>query len=148
MTSDRVLYQGRSGAGTAEICVTTKWCTAGGTRYPIAGLAMLGLRRGPRHTRGGRKVIGLVAVTVVLILAALAIGSGWTRQIWVALGAALVATAAVTALPALLGRALHRPYEIWARYEDTPVLLFVTDDAEQYGQVARALVRARELVQE
>jgi hypothetical protein len=148
MTSDRVLYQGRSETGTSEICVTTRWCTANGTRYPIAGLAMLGHSRGRRYSRGGRKVVGLVAVTIVLVVAAVVIARGWTRQIWVALGATLVATAALTALPAVLGRALHRPYEIWAQYQGAPVLLFVTEDPEQHGQVARALVRARELVQD
>jgi hypothetical protein len=145
MTGERVLYQGRSAAGTAEICVTTMWCTAGGTRYPIADLTMLERRRGRRALGRGRRVAGLVVVAAVLVVAVLAIRNGWTRQIWGAVGAAVVATAALTALPAVLGRALHRPYEIWARYEGTAVLLFVTEDPEQYGQVARALVRAREL---
>jgi hypothetical protein len=145
MAADRVLYESRPGSGGSEICVTTRWCTANGVRYPIAELTMLGLRRGRRSTGRGGRVVGLVVVTAVLLVAAVAIGRGWTRQIWVAVGATLVATAALTALPAVLGRALHRPYEIWARYEDAPVLLFVTADPEQYGQVARALVRAREL---
>jgi hypothetical protein len=150
MTSDqgRVLYQGRYEPAGFEICVTTNWCIVNGTRYPMSGLSMFGSSRGRHDLRQGRRVIGLAIVTIVLVLVSIAICGGWTRQLWVALVVAVVATAAVTALPAVLGTALRRPYQIWARYRGAPVLLFTTRDPEQHGQVARALMRARDLSEE
>lgn len=141
---ERVLYEGRSAMSGRRICVTTHWCRVDGARYPVAELTLVGTARGRRPVRPG-KALTLVVVVIALILSVIAIQSGQTRQIWFALAVTAAATAAITALPGALGRFLHRPFQIWALHRGTQVLLFDTDDQEQYGQVARALIRAREL---
>jgi hypothetical protein len=142
---ERVLYDGRGAPAGGHICVTATWCTVNGSRYPIFELDLLGVTRGRRDLRHGRKIVSTAVVAALLIATVVAIGSGWTRQIWAALAVATAGTVAITLLPSTVGAALRRPYEIWALYRGTEVLLFVTEDREQYGQVARALVRAREL---
>jgi hypothetical protein len=140
-----VLYEGRSARTGTWICVTTRWCLVDRDRYPVAELTLVGAARGERDLLRVRKGFGLLVVAVVLILAVLAIRSGRTREIWTALGVTAAATTALTALPAALSRFLRRTYQIWAEYRGAQVLLFDTADPEQYGQVARALIRAREL---
>jgi uncharacterized membrane protein YdfJ with MMPL/SSD domain len=142
---ERVLYKGRSARTGTWICVTTRWCIVDRERYPVAELTLVGAARGERDLTRARKGIGLAVVVIVLILTAVAIRSGRTREIWTALGVTVAATTALTALPAALSRFLRRTYQIWAHYRGAQVLLFDTDDQEQYGQVARALIRAREL---
>jgi hypothetical protein len=140
---DRILYEGRS-ARTRHICVTPTWCVVDGNRYRVSDMDLLGVSRGRRDMARPGKVARTVLLVGGLVAMPVAIAGGWTRDVWVAVAVALVGTAALTALPTVLGRVLRRPYEIWAEYHGAPVLLFSTDDAEQYGQVARALVRARE----
>jgi len=143
---DRVLYQGRS--DRAEICVTMTWCVANGSRYPIVDLSRLGSRRGERDLRGGRSVQALAVVTLVLVLSVIAIRQGWTRDVWPAVTVAVAVTAAVTALPWAIGVALRRPYQIWAHHQGAEVLLFVTNDHQQHGEVSRALIRACEYAED
>jgi hypothetical protein len=141
---ERVLYRGGS-AGGPDILITTGHLTFNGVRYRLDELSEFGTVRGRRPVgRRHTRITGLVAVVAVLVVVFVAIGTGWTRQIWLALAAALIVTVAASFLPTLLGAALRRPYELWARYRDAPLLLFVTEDSEQYGQVIRAVVRARE----
>lgn len=141
----RVLYEGRSRPAGRLITVTEAWCEVDGSRYPIAELDVLGVTRGNRLAPGARRVAALAVLGVTLLLMAMAIGSGWTRTLWPAVTIALVGTVAVAVMPSALGAVLRRPYEIWGSYRGAEVRLFVTDDAEQHGQVARALVRAREV---
>jgi Family of unknown function (DUF6232) len=124
--------------------ITTRHFEIDGVRYPLAELRELTGARGRRELGRRDRIVGLAGVALVLVVSCVAIGTGWTRQVWIALAAAIAVTVAVSVLPAVLGVALRRPYQIWARYRDAPVLLFVTEDSEQYGQVARALIRARE----
>jgi hypothetical protein len=142
--SGRVLYEGRAHGRGGHICVTARWCVVNGSRYPIGELDLIGVSRGRRDALHARKVIGLATVTGMLVLMIVAIGSGWTRQMWTALAVAAAGTVAITFMPSAVGAALRRPYEIWARYRGAEILLFATEDPEQHGQVARALVRARE----
>jgi hypothetical protein len=142
---DRVLYEGRSARSGMWIRVTTRWCIVDRDRYRVAELTLVGAARGERGLLRPRTAAGLAVVVVVLALTVFAIRSGRTREIWTALGVAVAATAAITALPGALGRFLRRTYQIWALYHGSQVLLFDTADPEQYGQVARALIRAREL---
>lgn len=139
----RVFYEGRSAAG-GSIRVTSTWCQVDETGYPIRELGLVGVARGARRGWHGPRVVGVLAVGTAFVAVAVAVALGWTRQVWPAVAVALIGTAALTVLPAALDRVLRRPYEIWAEYRGTGVRLFVTEDREQYGQVARALVRARE----
>ena len=140
----RVLYEGRSQRSGVMICVTTRWCIVNGIRYPMEELYQVGLSRGRRDLLDRRTSTWLAAVVFTLVAVVAAIGSGWTRKISIALAVTAVATLAITVLPSALSSFLRRPFQIWAEYQGAPVLLFDTHDAEQYGQVARALVRARE----
>jgi hypothetical protein len=142
---ERVLYEGRSARSGTWIRVTTRWCVVDDHQYPVAELTLVGAARGERDPLRARNAVGLVLVVIVLVLTVIAIRSGRTREIWTALAVTAAATAAVTFLPAALGRFLRRTFQIWALYRGAPVLLFDTADQEQYGQVARALIRAREL---
>lgn len=139
----RVLYEGRSAAG-GHIVVTSAWCLVDGAGYPIEELDVVGVARGHRGGLHGRRAVRVVLVGVALVGVAAAIALGWTRQVWPAVAVAAIGTVALTVLPSALDRVLRRPYEIWAEYQGAGVRLFVTEDPEQYGQVARALVRARE----
>lgn len=143
-SGDRVLYDGASKRSGIHILVTTNWCISDGVQYPIAGLHRLGQRRGDRDALHLPAIAGLGLVLAVLALVVVAIARRWTAELGAALAAAVAATAAATFLPSALASVLRRPYEIWAEYEGRPVCLFVTFDKEQFGQVSRALLRARE----
>jgi hypothetical protein len=142
--NDRVLYEGSSKRSGVSICVTMNWCVSDGVHYPVAALGDLGKRRGERDPFHPPAIAGLVLVLAVLALVVVAIGRRWTADVGAAIGAAVLGTAAVTFLPSALAGVLRRPYEIWAEYEGRPVCLFATFDREQFGQVSRALLRARE----
>jgi hypothetical protein len=140
----RVLYEGSSRRAGARICVTTHWCIVDEAEYPIAELDNLGQSRGSRDLLHVPGLVSLGLAAGLLIFVIVAIGRGWTAEIESALAVAVVGTVAVTFLPAALTRVLRRPYEIWAEYQGSPVYLFGTFDKEQFGQVSRALVRAKE----
>lgn len=149
---ERVLYEGRSARSGGWIRVTTHWCMVGVppyagavAQYPVAELNLVGAARGGRDVFRPRRALTLAVVVVALVVAVVAIGSGRTREVWAAVAVSAAATVAITALPSVLGRFLRRSFQIWALYRGTQVLLFDTDDEEQYGQVARALIRAREV---
>jgi hypothetical protein len=140
----RVLYDGRSAEG-GHIRVTSQWCLVDDAGYPIVELRAVGVARGSRDVLDRRRIGVVGAVGGALVLVAAAIALGWTRQVWPAVAVALIGTVALTMLPAALDTVLRRPYEIWAEYRGAEVRLFVTEDREQHGKVARALVRALEL---
>jgi len=145
---DRVLYAGSSSRTRVRICVTMFWCVVDDDRYPIVELDNVGQRRGMRDPFHVPALAGLAVVIGLLALVVVAIRSGRTANIGVAVVVAVIGTIAVTFLPTALGRVLRRPYEIWGEYQGTPVYLFGTFDREQFGQVSRALVRAREGLEE
>jgi hypothetical protein len=142
----RILFEGRTlkRGGGGWIRVTTRCCMVNGYRYPIEELDVLGVSRGPRSVLRARSVTVAVAVLVGLVLLVYAIAVGWTRNLWVALAFTVLGTVAVTAIPAAVIGVMRRPYEIWAEHRGRLVLLFGTYNQERYGQVARALIRARE----
>lgn len=139
-----MLFDGSSKRSGIRIHVTTSWCVTDRVQYPIAGLHHLGQRRGDRDPLHIPAIAGLGLVLAMLALVVVAIGRRWTSDLDVALAVAVVGTAALTFLPSALAGVLRRPYEIWAEYEGRLVCLFVTFDKEQFGQVSRALLRARE----
>lgn len=58
----------------------------------------------------------------------------------------LGAAAFVPVLLAAVGHWLRPPaYELWGRYHGVMILLFSSDQERQFGQVTRALLRAREV---
>lgn len=126
------------------ICVTADWFVVAGRRFAIRDLTELRTARGARDRLTGR----LVAVTVV-ILSAIAVTIGFTQGLAEVSAAAYFAMLVAAFVPVGLGwlgdKVRPRSYELWGRHEGLLVLLFSTDEERQYGQVSRALMRAREM---
>jgi hypothetical protein len=125
------------------IRVTFRTFSVGQTSYPIGELTNLRTARGP-HDRMVRRAVGVSAVMVGAVGVLLGFTGGLHRLgagAYLALGAAGV----LPVLAALAGRRWRPPaYELWGRHEGADRLLFSSDEERQFGQVTRALLRARE----
>jgi hypothetical protein len=126
------------------IIVTDEWFVVGGYRYPVAELSNLRTGRGGRHPLTVRAMV--VAFVVLLGLAATLGLTGDPTQLP---GGTYLAMAAALIVPFMLAaagdRLRPRPYELWADYYGITVRLFYSDNEQQYGQVTRALLRAKEI---
>jgi hypothetical protein len=113
-------------------------------RYPVAELRHLRTVRGPRDSFATRTMVtagALLVGTVVLLGVARDTGPlGPSTYL------AIAGSAALLFLLAMLGyRMRPSPFELWAEYRGMTVRLFYSDSEREYGQVTRALVRAREM---
>ncbi|WFF06754.1 DUF6232 family protein [Micromonospora sp. WMMD1076] len=133
----RLLY-GRPG-----IVVTAERFTVGRNSWPVAEITQLRTDRGPHD----RLAIRAVAVSAAMI-AAVGLLLGFTGGLHRLTAGAYLMLGAVGLVPMLLvliGDRVRPPsHELWGRVRGTEVLLFSSDDERQFGQVARALGRARE----
>ncbi|MBM0275712.1 DUF6232 family protein [Micromonospora tarensis] len=126
------------------IIVTVDRFTVGSISYRVAELTHLRTTRGP-HDR--------IAVRAVVITASMlggvALLLGFTGGLQHLTAGAYLILGAVFLLPAALALVGDRwrppPYELWGWYRGTEALLFSADDERQFGQVTRALLRAREV---
>jgi hypothetical protein len=126
------------------IRVTGRWFIVGSRRYDVTELSHLRTVRGPHDPLTVRVVIttGLVLAAIGAILAA----SHTSRPIQLSALPALTAALVVPVVLAVLGARLRpRPFELWAEYRGTTIQLFYSDSEREYGQVCRALIRAREM---
>jgi hypothetical protein len=125
------------------IQVTTDCFTIAGRSFPVRQLSDLRTARG-RHDP--LTVRSAVATAVVLAGVGVALGyTGELRRLGAASYLGLGVAALLPVLLALLGSRLRPPdYELWGRYEGQTVLLFSSDHEREFGQVSRALLRARE----
>ncbi|MFU8851962.1 DUF6232 family protein [Micromonospora sp. SL1-18] len=125
------------------IVVTGERFTVGRNSWPVAELTQLWTTRGPHDRLAGRAVV----VTAALI-GAVGVLLGFTGGLQRLTATAYLALGAVGLLPLLLlvigDRWRPRAYELWGRHRGAEVLLFSSDDERQFGQVTRALQRARE----
>ncbi|MDG4795952.1 DUF6232 family protein [Micromonospora sp. WMMD1082] len=126
------------------IIVTVDRFTVGRSSWRVAELTHLHSTRGP-HDR--------VATRAVLV-SALMIGGvglllGFTGGLQRLTAGAYLLLGAVFLVPVLLAVAGDRwrppAYELWGRRAGTDELLFSSDDEQQFGQVSRAVRRAREM---
>lgn len=129
---------------TVDVIVTPQYFEVAGRRWPTSELVGLRTARGPFDQLTVRAVAAS-GVSLLAVFAALSFGNGMGR-----LGpAAYVVMGAAALVPVLLGvignRTRPRVYELWGDYRGMSVRLFVSDSERQYGQVARALVRAQEM---
>jgi len=126
------------------IVVTDQWFVVAGYRYPVSELSNLRTGRGTRHPLTVRAIV--VTVVVLLGLAATLGLTGDPTDLpagtYLAIAAALIAPFVL----AVIGDRLSpRAYELWADYYGITVRLFYSDNEQQYGQVTRALLRAKEI---
>ncbi|WP_320067633.1 DUF6232 family protein [Micromonospora sp. RTGN7] len=125
------------------IVVTTDRFTVGRTSWPISDLTHLHVTRGP-HDRLAVRAVGVSAV----MIAAVGLLLGFTGGLQRLTAGAYLALGAVGLLPVLLAAAGARwrppPYELWGWHRGVQVLLFSSDDERQFGEVSRAVHRARE----
>jgi hypothetical protein len=124
--------------------VTSEAFLVAGRRYPVGELTDLHTGRGPHDSLTVRAVV-VTAGVLAGVGAALGYAGGLYRlsaEAYLALGVA----AFVPLLLALVGNRLRPPaYELWGHYRGTRQLLFSSDHERQFGQVTRALLRAREV---
>ncbi|HYN95959.1 MAG TPA: DUF6232 family protein [Pilimelia sp.] len=124
--------------------VTDEWFTVGGFPYPVYELSNLRTARGLRHPFTIR---AMVVTTVVLLGIAATLGLlGNPAQLpggtYLAIASAFIAPFLFAAIGE---RIWPRSWELWADYYGITVRLFLTDSEQQYGQVTRALLRAKEI---
>ncbi|PZG14914.1 hypothetical protein C1I95_20680 [Micromonospora craterilacus] len=126
------------------IVVTVDRFTVGRTSWRVAELTHLHTTRGP-HDRVATRAVLVSAVVIVSIGLLLGFTGGLQR---LTAGAYLL-LGAVFLVPVLLAAAGDRwrppAYELWGRRGGVDELLFSSDDEHQFGQVTRALRRAREM---
>lgn len=125
------------------IVVTAERFTVGRASWPVAELTQVWTTRGP-HDRLALRAVGVSAA----LIGAVGVLLGFTGGLQRLTAAAYLMLGAVGLLPALLvvvGDRWRPPaYELWGRHKGAEVLLFSSDDERQFGQVSRALRRARE----
>lgn len=138
-----------------EVVVTSAGIRMSGRDFRPDEFARVWHRRGRWSLRGvaGRGMLGLAMVTPILV-GALGIGIAFvlheSASVTIALagGGVLLGLAAAPLADVLLER-VDRSYdrgsrrlEIWGRVRGRDVLLLRTDNAQQFGQIYRALQRA------
>ncbi|MEU5724336.1 MULTISPECIES: DUF6232 family protein [unclassified Micromonospora] len=125
------------------IVVTAERFTVGRNSWRVTELTQLWTTRGPHD----RLALRAVVVTAALI-GAVGVLLGFTGGLQRLTAAAYLALGAVGLLPLVLilvGDRWRPPaYELWGLHRGAEVLLFSSDDERQFGQVTRALNRARE----
>ncbi|MEV6811041.1 DUF6232 family protein [Micromonospora sp. NPDC051296] len=126
------------------IVVTVDRFTVGRTSWRVAELTHLNTTRGP-HDRVATRAVLVSAVVIVGVGLLLGFTGGLQR---LTAGAYLL-LGAVFLVPVLLAAAGDRwrppAYELWGRRGGVDELLFSSDDEHQFGQVTRAVRRAREM---
>ncbi|MFI7081239.1 DUF6232 family protein [Micromonospora sp. NPDC049903] len=136
--SQRLLYA-RPG-----IIVTADRFTVGRSTWRVAELTHL------HTTRGDQDPVAARAVLVsTVVIGGIGLMLGFTGGLHRLTAEAYLLLGAVFLVPVLLAAAGDRwrppPYELWGRRGDVEELLFSSDDEQQFGQVSRALRRAREM---
>ncbi|WFE42012.1 DUF6232 family protein [Micromonospora sp. WMMD998] len=125
------------------IVVTGERFTVGRSTWPVAEITQLRTARGP-HDRLAARAVGVSAA----LIASVGVLLGFTGGLHRLTAGAYLTLGAAGLLPLLLVLAGDRwrppAHELWGRIRGTEVLLFSSDDERQFGQVARALRRARE----
>lgn len=126
------------------ILVTSEIFAVADRHFPVRGLTRLHMVRGPRDPLAVRAVfVALAALTGIGMMLGYGGGPHWLRA-----GAYLVLTTVALAslLLTVVSSRLRPPgYELWGRYRGLNVLLFRCPRERQFGQVTRALLRAREV---
>lgn len=125
------------------IVVTRDSFVVAGRRFPVQQLSRLRTARGPRDVFTVRVAVGVGIVAAGLV--AVAVAAVRDGHMPLAVGAAMTAALSLV-LVMISGRVLRpRAFELWAEFHGLTMLVFTSDSAVQYGQVTRAVLRAREM---
>ena len=128
----RTFYQRDDVRVTDQDLITRDGC------YRMYDLCDLRTMRGPRDPL----TLGAAAFAGVLLFAVALSWSYFDDPVaWV--GVAVVALIPLGAALLVL-RLRRRPYQLWADYEGARIMLLTCADRQVYGQISRALLRARE----
>lgn len=124
--------------------VTSEAFLVAGRRFPISELSDL------RTARGRQDPLTVRAVAVTgAALGAIGVALGYAGELYRLSARTYLLLGLAAFIPmalAAIGRRLRPPaYELWGRYRGSMVLLFSTDQERQFGQIRRALIRAREV---
>lgn len=131
-TGGRTYYQ-RNG-----VCVTDQYLVAEGRRYEIARLRTVWTTRGPHDP-----VAMSAAVVSAVVVLAVTVGHPGGTGVWG--WAAVLAVASIAlGLAVAVGKSHGRHYELWAEYNGADLRILESASSEVYGQICRALIRARE----
>ncbi|TCB95787.1 hypothetical protein E0H26_18465 [Micromonospora zingiberis] len=126
------------------IIVTADRFTVGSTSWQVGELTHLHTTRGPHDRVATRAVLVSAAV-----IGGIGLALGFTGGLQRLTAGAYLLLGAVFLVPVLLAAAGDRwrppAYELWGQRAGVAELLFSSDDEHQFGQVSRALRRAREL---
>ncbi len=126
------------------IIVTVDRFTVGRSSWRVAELTHLHTTRGPHDRLATRAVLVSTAV-----IGGIGLLLGFTGGLQRLTAGAYLLLGAVFLVPVLLAAAGDRwrppAYELWGRRGGVEELLFSSDDEHQFGQVTRALRRAREM---
>lgn len=135
---DRPAAQGvRTYYERAGVRITDRYVSIDGRRYSIAELSELRTVRGPHDPL----TLGASGVAAVLFCVIVIGRSMFGPAAWI--GAAAIALIPA-ALAVAVSKTRKRRYELWAAYHGVDVQVLAIPDAEVYGQICRALIRARE----
>ncbi len=127
----------------AGVLVTHEVLIVGDRRYGIAGLSRLRVGRCSRNpvTPWGAVLAGAVFAAVGVGVS-LGLRSGEPGSLTYAVLAVAMAVPVLVALYA--GHRARRTHELWGEHHGRTVLLFASTEEREFGQVTRALMRARE----
>ncbi|RIV36644.1 hypothetical protein D2L64_19275 [Micromonospora radicis] len=125
------------------IIVTVDRFTVGNTSWRVAELTHLHTTRGP-HDRVALRA----ALVSAVVIGGIGLSLGFTGGLQRLTAGAYLLLGAVFLVPVLLAAAGDRwrppAYELWGRRDGVEELLFSSDNEQQFGQVSRAVRRARE----
>jgi len=125
------------------ITVTDRWFVVAGRRYPLSELSRLRTARGPHDTLTIKAGVltGAVLAAIGALLTALQARPLLDARIYLVMAVAALVPLAL----AMIGyRFRPRPWELWGEFRGTTVQLFYSEAEHEYGQVTRALMRAKE----
>lgn len=131
-------FPGRTYYQRSGVCVTDRYLVTSDGRYEISELRGLRTGRGPCDPVAMGSIV--VAAVIVLLIAVT-----WPRRDPIA-GWLMIVAISLVPLGAAVAvcKAKRRHHELWAEYRGADVRLLDISGSEVFGQICRALIRARE----
>ena len=128
---------GRTYYERAGIRITDQYLTAAGRRYTLADLRNTTMVRGPYSPV-------VTSVTVVAAVVVLAVAVAWPWRGFLGICALAVLSLIPVAVVVAVCKVCKRHYQLWSDYRGIQVRVLDVPNGETFGQICRALTRARE----